>query len=359
MNSLKENLKFTQVLIIGSGIVGKFNALELAKLGLKVLIIDPCQSKNSSNAALGILMGKIYQKRNGRSWELRKTSMKLWPDWLKEFKEINPKVDFEKPLIKMTTNDDYFEKMKKFVLKYPNDNLKILQEKSNLLVNIQNVFNNNKIKGIISYEDGRINPKILLNTIDSLLKKYSITTINNAVFEIKKDKKSWIAFLKGGNKIVAEVVILCNSLKSLELIESKKYNLALEPVLGQAIEISIKDKSTNFLNLPKVFSINGKNIIPLSRNKLIIGSTDEFDTKPQQEKIKELTEFIKEKPNWLDTKNITKKWFGIRSKPIGEGSPLLKSLETGLILCTGFYKNGILLAPASSKWVSQEVQKYI
>ena len=85
MNTLKKKLSYTQVLIIGSGIIGKFNALELAKLGFKVLVIDPCQSTNSSNAALGILMGKIYQKRTGRSWELREKSIKLWPKWLKEF----------------------------------------------------------------------------------------------------------------------------------------------------------------------------------------------------------------------------------------------------------------------------------
>ena len=359
MNTLKKKLSYTQVLIIGSGIIGKFNALELAKLGFKVLIVDPCQNTNSSNAALGILMGKIYQKRTGRSWELREKSIELWPKWLKEFREINPKVAFEKPLLKMTTNKDHFEKMKNFVLKYPNDNLEILEEDSNLLQNIQNIFNNKNIQGMVSYEDGRINPKILLNTIDILLKKYNVDTINDAVFEIKKGNESWVALLKRGSEIISKVVIICNSLNSLKLINSQIYNFELQPVLGQAIEISIKDNSTNFLKLPKVFSINGKNIIPLSKDKLILGSTDEYSSTLKEEKINELINFVEDKPQWLNIQNITKKWYGIRSKPIGEGSPLLKTLETGLILCTGFYKNGILLAPACSNWVSEEVQKHI
>ena len=56
---------------------------------------------------------------------------------------------------------------------------------------------------------------------------------------------------------------------------------------------------------------------------------------------------------------ISKKWFGIRSRPVGEPSPIMKNLENGLIICTGFYKNGILLAPACSKWVANEIKNYL
>jgi len=37
----------------------------------------------------------------------------------------------------------------------------------------------------------------------------------------------------------------------------------------------------------------------------------------------------------------------------------MKNLKDGLIICTGFYKNGILLAPACSKWVTNEVKNYL
>ena len=66
MKSLKENFQKGHIVIIGSGIIGKFNSLELSELGFQVTIIDPTQIQNSSNAALGLLMGNIYQKRRGR-----------------------------------------------------------------------------------------------------------------------------------------------------------------------------------------------------------------------------------------------------------------------------------------------------
>ena len=60
-------------------------------------------------------MGNIYQKRNGRSWMLRKQSLELWPKWIKILQEFNKELHIEKPLIQLTTNDAKFEKLKKFV----------------------------------------------------------------------------------------------------------------------------------------------------------------------------------------------------------------------------------------------------
>ena len=75
MEGIKKNFKNSHILIIGSGIIGKFSALELSKQGFKITIVDPQKSKNGSSAALGLLMGNMYQKSKGRSWELRKKAM--------------------------------------------------------------------------------------------------------------------------------------------------------------------------------------------------------------------------------------------------------------------------------------------
>ena len=89
MKSSKENFQKAHIVIIGSGIIGKFNALELSELGFRITIIDPFERKNSSNAALGLLMGNIYQKRKGRSWDLRKQSIELWPKWITFLQKYN------------------------------------------------------------------------------------------------------------------------------------------------------------------------------------------------------------------------------------------------------------------------------
>ena len=359
MKSIKENFQKAHIVIVGSGIVGKFNALELSELGFQITIIDPNQLKNSSNAALGLLMGNMYQKRRGRSWDLRKQSIELWPKWIEFLKKFNNKLNIQKPLIQLTTNDEKFEKLKKFIYENNDLNLQLLERNSIFIENINKAFETKNIKGMISYKDGRINPISLLETLDKYLKHKKIKFLKEEIIKIRKSNNQWISTTRNNEKIKSDIVILCNSLKAIDLIDNSSHNIKLKPVLGQAIEVEINEAEVDLLSLPKQFNINGKNIIPKSKNKLIIGSTDEYSTKPEKNTFEKLTNFLDKKPNWLEKGKISKKWYGIRSRPDGEPSPIMKNLEDGLIICTGFYKNGILLAPACSKWVANEIKNYL
>ena len=359
MNNVKDKFNNIRIIIVGSGIIGKSNAFELSKYGFNITIIDQNEMHNSSNAALGILMGKIYQKRKGRSWILRKKSSELWPKWINILQRYNPKLKFEKPLFKLTSDLEKFKRLTTFVNNYPSDELEIIEANSNILSHINKTFKGNKFQGIISHQDGRINPRILLETLNTALQTKNVKTINNKVIQIEKKLQKWNLKLKSGEILTSEIVILCNSLDSLKLFNKEIHRIKLKPVLGQAIEILHEGENNNFLSLPKLLNINDKNLITISKEKIIIGSTDEYSFKPDEFYINELFDFIKHKPNWLNKKNISRRWFGIRSRPEGEPSPLLKPLERGLILCSGFYKNGILLAPACSDWVSEEVKKHI
>jgi len=359
MKSLKENFQKAHIVIIGSGIIGKFNALELSELGFQITIIDPTQSQNSSNAALGLLMGNMYQKRRGRSWDLRKQSIELWPQWITFLQKFNSELNIEKPLIQLTTNEETFKKLKKFVYENNNQNLQILKKNSTYLKSINNAFQTKNIKGMISFKDGRINAKSLLKTLDKYLRYEKINFLKEEIINIRKSNNQWISTTKNNKKIKSDMIILCNSLKAIDLIDNLSHNIKLKPVLGQAIEVDVNDEEVDLLSLPKQFNINGTNIIPKSKNKLIIGSTDEYSIKPEENTFKTLTNFLDKQPSWLMHATISKKWYGIRSRPDGEPSPIMKNLGDGLIICTGFYKNGILLAPACSQWVTNEIKNYL
>ena len=358
MKSLKENFQKANIVIIGSGIIGKFNALELSELGFQVTIIDPNEPQNSSYAALGLLMGNMYQKRRGRSWDLRKQSIELWPQWITFLQKFNYELNIEKPLIQLTTNEEKFNKLEKFVYENNDPTLLILERDSILIKNINKAFQTKNIKGMISFKDGRINALSLLQTLDKYLKHKKVNYLQGEIIKIRKSNNQWISTTRNNENIKSDMIILCNSLKVIDLIDSRSHNIKLKPVLGQAMEIEINDAEVDLLSLPKQFNINGKNIIPISKNKLIIGSTDEYSTKPEKNTFEKLTNFLDKKPNWLEKGRISKKWYGIRSRPDGEPSPIMKNLEDGLIICTGFYKNGFLLAPACSKWVANEIKNY-
>ena len=359
MKGLKKNLEKSHILIIGSGIIGKFNALELSEQGFKITIADPEKIKNSSSAALGLLVGHMYQKNKGRSWELRKKSNELWPKWIKFLQRYNKNLNIDKPLIQLTTDQTHFKKLSHFIYNHPKRDLKILEKESSIIKNISKIFNISNLSGIISFQDGRIDPISLLKTINIYLDNKKINFLNEEIVKIKKINNQWISTCESNLEIKSDAIILCNSLDAIKLIDLNIHKIKLKPVLGQAIEIASNEKEIDLSSLPKHFSINGKNFIPLNKNKLIIGSTDEYDIKPKENIFEELTDYLETKPKWLNKNNITNSWYGIRSRPEQEPSPILRSLEKGLILCTGFYKNGILLAPACSNWISNEIRNHL
>ena len=62
-------------------------------------------------------------------------------------------------------------------------------------------------------------------------------------------------------------------------------------------------------------------------------------------------------PSWIKKTSLKKEWHGLRARPSNEYAPILRTLEPGLILNTGHYRNGVLIAPACAEWVWEEIKK--
>jgi glycine/D-amino acid oxidase-like deaminating enzyme len=53
---------------------------------------------------------------------------------------------------------------------------------------------------------------------------------------------------------------------------------------------------------------------------------------------------------------VVRHWQGLRCRPIGQPAPVLAEPEPGLLLATGHYRNGVLLAPATAEWLCERIQ---
>ena len=95
---------------------------------------------------------------------------------------------------------------------------------------------------MISFKDGRINASSLLKTLDKYLKQKKVSHLQGEIIKIRKSNNQWISTTKNNENIISDIVILCNSLKAIDLINSLSHNIKLKPVLGQAMEIDINDE---------------------------------------------------------------------------------------------------------------------
>ena len=90
-----------------------------------------------------------------------------------------------------------------------------------------------------------------------------------------------------------------------------------------------------------------------------MGATIESGTKPSILYKKQMLNSNNLSLTWMKQAKIIKEWYGIRARPTNEPSPLLKELEPGLLINTGHYRNGILLAPSCAEWIGLKIDDRI
>jgi glycine/D-amino acid oxidase-like deaminating enzyme len=88
-----------------------------------------------------------------------------------------------------------------------------------------------------------------------------------------------------------------------------------------------------------------------------MGATIENRTKPSLSAKQEILTMRNTAPKWIKQSKISHEWHGIRAKPLNEPAPLLKEFEPGLLINTGHYRNGILLAPSCAEWIGLKIEQ--
>ena len=137
-NMLLKDKSSLRITVIGAGIAGTSTALHLANLGHKISLVDSqvhlehkrLVNLNASQASLGILMGYVYRRSKGRSWELRKRSMELWPNLINQLNINHESIQIHRPLVQLASSEKEFQSMQKLVHKKNQYEIEFLNKES-------------------------------------------------------------------------------------------------------------------------------------------------------------------------------------------------------------------------------------
>ena len=366
MNSQKGKKNLTEISVIGSGIAGITTAFHLGRKGYKVNLIDQTVNsktnslnpKNGTQASLGILMGNIFKRSQGRAFLLRNKSMKLWKEWLGEINYNDQDFIFKKPLIKLASSEREYQSMINIIRNKKEYGIELLDKNS---LNYWNsIFETKLIGGLISYEDGQLNPTKLIDSLMQSLDEIEINKIDKHVSKISKNSilnnKLWNLKLENNQSIDQDYIVICSALNTKKLLKPLDHEILLEPVLGQVIELELRNIPIDWEEWPAILNYQSVNFIHHKHDRLLIGATIERSTIPAQLEKQKMLSLNNTAPGWMKNAKISQEWSGVRARPINEPSPLLKQLEPGLLINTGHYRNGILLAPACAEWIGLKIE---
>ena len=353
--------------MVGSGAIGASTAWYLASHGYKVVLIDPLIKKqttqsqplNGTTAALGVLMGNIFRRSSGRGWRMRQRSMELWKQWIAMLNTDEYPLTLNKPLIQIARSEVERSLMENLIQNRKDLGVEPLP--AHTTTNIDRFFPCNRYGGLISHEDGRINPLQLQRCLLNALKQYNVEQICAKVIKIERGsttkERRWSLHTSNEKILSKEITIICAAIDSETLIKPLGYSVPIAAVLGQVLTLKLQEDNKDWSGWPAVLCHEGINMIPCGRNQMLLGATLEPGTYADEKILAQMKSMNGNAPHWLKAASVTNHWSGLRGRPTNRTAPILKTLEPGLIMATGHYRNGILLAPASAEWVLEEIRK--
>jgi glycine/D-amino acid oxidase-like deaminating enzyme len=224
--------------------------------------------------------------------------------------------------------------------------------------------------GLHSPGDGQIDPNAAMAALGGDAIRLGLTWQPERVVAIEPlgagDRPRWRVRLDQGGAAEAGWLVLTAGMASADLLRPLGHDCPMEPVLGQAIELecavdaSMPAGGGPGREWPGVVVWRGINLIPrpdrAGGRRFWVGATLEPGDSADAVAPRRLQELDGAAPPWLRRARLIRRWQGIRPRPIGRPAPVLEEIAPGLLLATGHYRNGVLLAPASAAWVRQRIE---
>lgn len=364
----------SKVVIIGCGVVGAAIAYELSlRSELDITVVDKnTPASGSTGAALGVLMGAISQKKKGRAWRFRSTSLKRYQTLIPEL--------IAKTGLNISTNHQGI-----FKLLFAGENLEKWQKLREFRAaegweleiadrhfatkHCPHIVNENIIGAVYSPQDGQINPVELTKAL------VAAATANGVKFHFGVEVKNFITAQNTGGERLTQIedelttcqqletttgkikvgqLIISAGLGSTNLTQYLQQKIPICPVLGQAIKLKL-DQPLGNPDFQPVITGNDIHLVPLGKNEYWLGATVEFPTDAgssiaDAELLKEVIQGAIAFCPDLKNAKILESWSGKRPRPEGIPAPIIEKLAgySNVLLATAHYRNGVLLAPATA-----------
>ncbi len=298
-------------------------------------------------------MGHVFRRSSGRAWRLRQRSMELWPLWSDLLSTGEAPLMLKTPLIQLAASEREAELQQQLAEARRDLGLSFLS--ASTLEGEHPDWPAAPHGGLLSERDGRVDPLVLQQALRSKLAQLDVCLMPTQVMQLERHGQRWRLELNDGTTLTANQVVICTGLASQQLLAPLGHARPMEPVLGQVLQLRINAPTALRSPWPAVLVSHGVNLVRHHDDQLWLGATLEPGTEPNGAATLAMQGLEGDAPDWLQQARVVSQWHGLRARPSGRPAPLLEVLEPGLILASGHYRNGVLLAPATAEWVSQQI----
>ncbi len=355
-----------RVVVIGCGVVGATIAYELSLVpGLKITVLDRQQpAQGATGAALGVLMGAISKKIKGRAWQLRESSMQRYETLIPELETLTQRqIPFNRQgILMLCFAEEDLVSWQPLVETRASQGWHLeIWHKAQIQSHCPQLNHEKMIGAIYSPQDRQVDPTALTQALIIAAQKNGVDfKFGVAATEIKSSSEV-LSIQTTEGQLDLDWLIVASGLGSTPLLAQLKQPTTIKPVLGQALHLQLPKPLGN-LDFQPVITGDDVHIVPVGDGQYWVGATVEF---PDQagEVVAEaaLLEKVRQQalsfcPALAEATTL-RTWCGLRPRPDGRPAPVIEKLPgySNILLATGHYRNGVLLAPATAQKIREMI----
>lgn len=359
------------IAVVGCGIVGAMIAYELSQVpGFKITVLDrqpPAQA--ATGAALGVLMGVISQKTRGRAWMMRQSSLQRYKTLIPELESITGyQIPWNQQGILMLCFETDRLRWQSLIETRRNQGWRLeLWDLEKLQAHCPQICNSRVTGAVYSPDDRQVDPTALTLALVKAAQQNGVTfrfdaEVNgfescfSTLDQAQLCRQLWVA----EEALTVDAVVIAAGLGSTSLTQSAQRPIDIRPVLGQALRVHLEAPLGNSAFQP-VITGEDIHIVPLGQGEYWVGATVEFpvagESVAEPDRLKEVWQGAIALCPALEHATILQTWSGLRPRPSDRPAPVIERLSgyNNIFVATGHYRNGILLAPATSLAVREAV----
>jgi len=342
------------VIIVGGGVIGASIALELAAEKLGVVVLDRQQpAREASWAAAGMLSPGPDSPDALPLVPLAKESMRLYPEFIGAIEELSGKTTgfARKGVIEVFTVPNGESERDKMVAQYQTLGLTIEPIAADVARKAEPVLGPAVRAAAWLPQEATLDPRMLMDAL--------LTAAGNRGVEIYADSPVDRMMLDGnhctgvvtrGMNISAKCIVVAAGCFSGAIDWLGRY-APTRPIRGQMLALESKSVS-----LGRTLRSNNAYLVPRPNGRIIAGSTLEdagFEKHVTPAGVRKILNGILELAPAFANAQLVDAWAGLRPGT-PDHLPILGPTDIrGLYMATGHYRNGILLAPATAKFLSR------
>jgi glycine oxidase len=348
-----------KIVIIGCGIVGATLAYELSNIpGWTVEVLESRShpAQEATGAALGLLMGIISQKVQGRAWQWRQEGIRYYHQLLPTLAAMGlPVLHNSQGLFKLLPDPTELAKWQSLVDKRTQQGWPLeIWTNSQILASFPWLEITNQTSAVYSPADWQVHPAALTRSLVTAAERQGVRFHwDTAVLQLTDTGAETPTGFVQADRLVITAGMGSAALTQ-QLANQLGQPLELMPVLGQAIHYRLRDSPQS-----PVITRNDVHTVPLGQGEYWVGATVEFPhgsvVTPIAASLADLQQQAIDYFPVLANAEILNTWSGLRPRPIGRPAPVIEQLSgyQQIILATGHYRNGVLLAPATARLVKE------